>query len=191
MHSSPRRLTRVTWVALLAPLPYTLSRLLWAGGVDAGLSPAMATELGTPGVMSVYLVFLAALAEAPGILVHTVVAPRRERVPARVPLVGGRRIRPGLVIAPLVLALATMAFAVVHSAPWFASGFELPDTRTGLHQEWWPNWGVWMPAVVFWVWLPALSVVTLAYHRDTGRRRVRAARRARTRTDEPAAVTPS
>jgi len=56
--------TSVTWVAILAPLPYSLSRLLWAAGVPFGISPEGLRELDSPGWGSLPILLLALLSEA-------------------------------------------------------------------------------------------------------------------------------
>jgi hypothetical protein len=39
----------VTWVAILAKLPYSLSRVLWAAGVPAGIDRELLREFHSPG----------------------------------------------------------------------------------------------------------------------------------------------
>ena len=60
-----RLVSAVTWVAVLAPLPYTVSRVLWAAGVPAGIDPELLRDFHSPGWGSLYILGLAALAEAP------------------------------------------------------------------------------------------------------------------------------
>jgi hypothetical protein len=163
--TAARWVTPVTWIAILAPLPYSVSRLLWAAGISAGLEDQQAAQLDTPGWASLYLLLLALLTEGTGIFVHAFVLHRRSWLPRWIPFAGGRRVNRLLVVAPLLVPIAILAFATIHTAPWFIGGFELPDTSTGLDQPWWPNWGVWMPALVFAVWGPALAAATFAYAR--------------------------
>jgi hypothetical protein len=40
----------VTWIAIIAPLPYSLSRLLWAAGVPLGIDRQLLDDFNTPRV---------------------------------------------------------------------------------------------------------------------------------------------
>jgi hypothetical protein len=42
--SGGRWLTAVTWLAILTPIPYGVSRLLWAAGVPAGIDEHLLRE---------------------------------------------------------------------------------------------------------------------------------------------------
>ena len=98
-----RWVAAVTWVALLAPLPYSVSRVLWAAGVPVGIDPELLREFHSPGWGSLYILALAALAAAPALVIGLFARPRARVVPASIPALGGRRVRPALVIAALVL----------------------------------------------------------------------------------------
>jgi hypothetical protein len=51
----------VTWMAILAPVPYGVSRLRWAAGVPVGIDEWLLHDLGAPGWGSIYIAFLALL----------------------------------------------------------------------------------------------------------------------------------
>ena len=146
----------VTWVAILAPLPYSLSRVLWAAGVPIGVDASfLHDDLGAPGLGSLYLLALALLSEATGLFTHVFVHRRARRVPARVPWLGGRRVRPRTVVGVLCAPLAILWIANAQSI-WLAlDGIPADDLA---HV---PAWSTWTMVAVFWVWSLALTVATV------------------------------
>jgi len=151
--------TWVTWIAILVPLPYSLSRVLWAAGIPVGISSGGLRDLDSPGWGSLPIVGLALLAEAMAIFVHAFVLSRARTVPAWFPVGRGRPVRPWMVIAVLMLPIAILAYANATTAAWLLG---LVDIHQGVSGG---GWGVWMTAVVFGVWGPALTAATLAYYR--------------------------
>ena len=161
--SASRWATWVIWLAILAPLPYTLSRVLWAVGIPVGFSSAGLRELDIPGWGSLTVLGLALLAEATAVFVHVVVLSRACTVPRWVPLVHGRRVRPRMAIAVLALPIAVLVYALAISASAPLGLLELPDTSP--NQEGWG--GAWLTIVVFSVWTPALIATTWIYRLRT------------------------
>jgi hypothetical protein len=163
MHERDSRwVVAVTWVAIVAPLPYSCSRVLWAAGVPAGIDPALLREFHSPGWGSLYILGLAALAEAPALVTHLLVRPRARIVPAWIPVLGGRRVRPALVIAALALPLAVMTWRAAMHLTFVFDGFRIPDDITGV-----PHWSLWSQAVLVWIWSGSLAAATFAYYRAT------------------------
>jgi hypothetical protein len=163
-------LTWVTWIAILAPLPYTLSRLAWSVGVPVGISTEGLRELGIPGWGSLAVLGLALLTEATAVFVHAFVLRRARAVPGWVPLAGGRPVTPGTVVAVLLAPVAILAYSNVMSVAALAGVLDLAET--GAHGD---GWGVWGTGVVFAVWGAALTAATVGYHRATRRPPVRLA----------------
>jgi hypothetical protein len=157
-----RWVAAVTWAALLAPLPYTVSRLLWAAGVPVGIDPELLREFDSPGWGSLYILALAALAEIPAAVIQLFVRPRARVVPAWVPALGDRRIRPALVIAALAPALVVLSWRAAMHLTFVFNGFRIPDHITGV-----PHWSLWSQAVLVWIWSSSLAATTIAYHRAT------------------------
>jgi hypothetical protein len=155
-----RWVTAVTWVALLAPLPYSISRLLWAAGVPVGIDRELLHEFHSPGWGSLYILALAALAEAPAAVIQLLVRRRARIVPAWIPVLGGRRVRPALVIAALAPALAVLSWRAAMHLSFVFNGFRIPDDITGV-----PHWSLWSQAVLVWIWSASLAATTIAYHR--------------------------
>src|SRR6478735_11476640 len=104
-------------VAHLIPLT-TLPSGLWRIGIASGLSLGMLDD-GRPlhihGWESVYLLCLSLTVEGLALLAFGLVRPWGERVPQRVPLIGGRRLAPRVVTA----AAATGALLVTFIALMF------------------------------------------------------------------------
>jgi hypothetical protein len=147
-------------VAHLIPLT-TLPSGLWRIGIASGLSLGM-LDHGAPlhihGWESVYLVCLSLTIEGLALLGFGLVRPWGERVPRRVPVLGGRRIPPRLVtgVAGAGALLAT-AVALLFFLPSDNMG-QMEATDTGLAIA----VACYLPLVL---WGPLLFALTVAYHR--------------------------
>ena len=157
-----RLVSAVTWVAIVAPLPYSASRLLWAAGVPVGIERELLEDLHAPGWGSLYIVFLAALADATALLTHVIVRPRARTVPEWVPVLGGRRVRPTMVIAALLLPTLILTWRAALHLRLVFNGFRIPDDISGV-----PPWSLWAQAALVWIWGASLAIALLAYHRAT------------------------
>ncbi len=84
-------------------------------------------------------------------------------VPAWIPALGGRRVRPALVIAALAPALVVLSWRAAMHLTFVFNGFRIPDDITGV-----PHWSLWSQAALVWVWSASLAATTtVAYHRAT------------------------
>ena len=160
--SEPRWVAAVTCVAIVAPLPYGLSRLLWAAGIPAGIDMELLRELHSPGWGSLYILFLALLAESTAVFTHVFVRSRARRTPAWLPGVGDRPVRPSLVIAILLVPVGVLTWRGALHLELVLNGFRIPDHITGV-----PDWSLWAQAALVWTWGASLAMATLAYHRAT------------------------
>jgi hypothetical protein len=107
----------ITWIAVVAPVPYSLSRVLWAAGVPVGITEEFLRELGSPGWGSLGLLVLALVSEGTAVFTHTFIKARAQVVPGWVPLLGGRPVRPWTVIGlllPPIVALAGVNLDGLH-----------------------------------------------------------------------------
>lgn len=159
-----RWLTWITWVAILAPLPYSLSRLVWVTGIPLGIDESLLRELDSPGWGSLYILGLALLPEVTALYVRVFVASEPTIVPRAVPLIGGRRVRPTLVVVPLLAPIVILAGFNAWSLGPIASGFTIPAGNGGL-----PGWSFWGQIATFWIWGVSLTVATAAYWLRTRR----------------------
>ena len=154
----PAWVRTVTWIAVLAPLPYSLSRLLWAAGIPLGIDAELLREFHSPGWGSLYILCLALLPEATAVFTHTFLAARPRTVPDRVPLIAGRPVRPSLVAATLLVPIALLAGFNAWSLGPIMDGFAIPAANDGL-----PGWSFWGQVATFWLWGVSLAVATAAY----------------------------
>jgi hypothetical protein len=148
----------VTWTAILAPVPYSLSRLVWALGVPFGIDEQLLRDFKSPGIGSLYILCLALLPEVTALYTHAFLVVRRRFVPARVPFAGGRPVRPSLVVVPLLAPIAILTGFNVWSLGPIMDGFAIPEANAGL-----PGWSFWGQVASFWVWGVSLAVATAAY----------------------------
>jgi hypothetical protein len=160
----PRWVAAVTLAAIVAPLPYSLSRILWAAGIPVGIDSELLREFHSPGWGSLYILALALLADATALLTHLVVRPRARRFPRWLPILGGRRVRPRVVIGVLLLPVAVLMWRGALHLTFVFNGFRIPDDVTGV-----PHWSLWSQAVLVWAWGLSLAAATFAYYRATCR----------------------
>ena len=109
-------------------------------------------------------VLLATVAVLGALLTTGLVRPWGEIVPGWVPVIGKRRIPPGLAIVPASL----MAIVIASACVAFVRGVLLGEMPFGIG-----DWGVVGPTLLWPVWGAALGVATLAYYyRRRGRCRL-------------------
>jgi hypothetical protein len=151
---------RITWIAVLAPLPYTVSRVLWAMGIPLGIdADVLHDELHAPGLGSVFILLLGVAAELTAWWTRAFLLLRPAVYPRWLPLVRGRPVSPVVAAAPLALPIAILAAANAMSAPWIVNGFERDaDSSSNV-----ADWAVAVAAVEFWIWGVSLAVATAAY----------------------------
>ena len=168
---TPPWLRWVTVAAIVAPAPYSLSRLIWALGIPLGIDGALLREFDSPGIGSVYMLLLALLPELTALVTQTFILSRRKTVPQRVPLVGGLAASPALVVPALLPPIVILTGFNAWSLGPILDGFVIPAGNEGL-----PGWSFWGQIAVFWVWGTSLTIATAGYWWSTrGRSRLAAA----------------
>jgi hypothetical protein len=155
----PRWLAWITTLAVIAPAPYAISRLLWAAGIPIGIDSRMLHEdFQSPGWGSLQILLLAALCEVTALYTAVFIRDPPERVPARVPLLGGRSVRPRLAALPLLAPIVVLAGFNAWGVGLMLDGFAIPAENAGV-----PGWSFWGQVAIFLVWGVALTVATFAY----------------------------
>jgi hypothetical protein len=162
---------KITWVAVLAPLPYSLHRLIWAFGIPLGIHPdGLHDFLQSPGLGSLGLLVMVALTEGTAAFTYLFVLTEQRTLPDRIPLVGGKRMPPWLVIPPLLAPVGILATFNHWSLQYIFDGFTMPgEVAEGI-----PGWSFWTQVAIFWIWGVSLTIAIAAYA-------VRACRRVRRR----------
>ena len=87
---------------------------------------------------------------------------RARRVPDWIPVLRRRRVRPWMVIAPLLVPISILGLASVEFLAVMLDGFRIPADLHGL-----PGWSFWGQVAVFMTWGVSLTVATFLYWRDT------------------------
>jgi hypothetical protein len=157
----------IAWVAVLAPLPYSLWRLLWALGIPLGIEPeGLHGFLDSPGLGSLGLLGFVVLCEGTAAFTYLFVLARRRTIPDRVPLLGGRRMPRWLVVLPLLAPIGILATFNHWSLQYIFDGFTMPgEVAEGI-----PAWSFWTQVAIFWIWGVSLTLATAAYIARRGRR---------------------
>ncbi len=155
---APRWATRAAHLVTFAVLPSSLWRLPLAFGFSMGMM-----EKGAPVYVgtaeSLYIIGLSIASEAAAFLTLGLVRPWGERVPAWIPLIGGRRIPPWPVI--VVAALGALSLALIWGFA-FRNFPTLPDVE---YEH--VGWHILLIACYapLLAWAPLLAAVTYAYYR--------------------------
>ncbi|MET8703966.1 hypothetical protein ABZW10_34705 [Kitasatospora sp. NPDC004723] len=166
---TPRWAERAALATAWTTVPSGLWRLALGVGIPVGFSGELAAAFDpyVPGWGTVYVLALSGLAELLAFLTLGLVRPWGEVLPRRIPLIGGRAVRPWAAIVPAALgstALTAMGMSALFGG--WASAMNGPGAPRGLA-------GVimtlcYLPLVA---WGPLLAAVTFAYARRTlGRR---------------------
>ncbi len=162
----PRWAVFAAYGAIGCVLPSALWRTAVGVGVPLGWSDAQLMAQQIPGWGTVYVLALSLLSLGAAALTLGLVRPWGEFVPARIPLVGGRRVPVAIPVALAVVGAAVIvAICVLSFVNWAqVSGF---DDRTS-------GWALFMAACYLpaLLWGPLLLAVTWAYWRRRARRRV-------------------
>ena len=136
-------------VAVLAPVPYEITRIAWFLGQPMGITPQfLRTMQQTEGMLTVGLGFAVA-SQLGGVLTHGLVAPWGERYPRWIWWKAGRRVPVALAVVPGGL----VALVLIPAG--------LMALRMSLRQE---MWGTTAPSILWTVWGAALGVAVVAYH---------------------------
>lgn len=144
---------RLVWLAVLATLPYDVTRLAWFFGWPMGLSDAMFANLQDPPLLLTLGLALAALSTGGAALTHGLVARWGEVFPRWTPFLTGRRVPPLLAVIPasiVAVSLPPATFMALNTN--VNAGFSTAD------------WAVWVPNL-FWVfWAIGLAGATYCYY---------------------------
>ncbi|MEU4392795.1 NYN domain-containing protein [Kribbella sp. NPDC023855] len=140
---------RAVWMAVLATVPYDVTRLAWFAGVPLGISDDFLHSMQqTPGMLEVGAT-LAVMSCVGAILTHGLVAGWGERFPRWLPVVGGRDVPPRLAIVP------AGAVAVVLPP---AGLMQIESTFST------EEWGATAPMTLWLLWAAGLAVATYSYY---------------------------
>lgn len=156
---------RWAWVAAhivpLTTVPSGLWRLALGLGVPVGFSGELAELYAAPGWITPYVIVLSLLAEGLALLTLGLVEPWGERVPERVPRIGGRPIPTLAAVVPAALgAVLITTINWTSAAMWFGpENNGDPDAPHGFA-------GFVMAAsyAPLLAWGPLLGAVTVAYY---------------------------
>jgi hypothetical protein len=149
-------LTAVTWVAVLAPIPYGISRALWALGVPVGISEEGMDAIGIPSWSgSPYVLGLAVLSESAGLFAHRfLLRDRRDLGPFRIPR--WAVLDTCALVTVMVLSLTT-GLQSPHEQ------ITDPEAFRRSFPDWMPLWAFWTQQSIFWVWGFVMGAATIGY----------------------------
>lgn len=171
---APRWAVRVAHVIPLLVLPSSLWRLGLVFGISAGVTPEGYDELMSHAIAIPYLIFLSLLSEGLALLALGLVRPWGVVPPRRLPVLGGRRMRPWAVaLTAGTGSVALMCLWTPTLWAWWSSGAD-PGTRAMTETG---HTVIGLLYVPLAAWGPLLALLTVSYfRRHRGPRRGRRAR---------------
>jgi hypothetical protein len=144
---------KFVWTAVLATVPYDITRIAWFLGWPLGLSDEMYETLQDPPELLAVGLGLGILSTAGAALTHGLVARWGEVFPRWLPRIGGRPVPVMLAVLPAALVTITLPPAsVMFAGPGINGGFDMT------------NWGVWLPSVFWLLWAIGLGGATWYYY---------------------------
>ncbi|MFF5292664.1 hypothetical protein [Paractinoplanes globisporus] len=151
----PERQTLLRWgkvavaVALLAPLPYEITRLAWYFGYPLGITEDFLRMMqDTPGMLEIALGCAIASAIG-GVLTHGLVSRWGETYPRWIWFKAGKRVPPMLAVVPASIVAITVI-------PAGLMMFWTMDTGDG--------WALYVPSLLWIAWGVGLGAATVAYY---------------------------
>lgn len=141
----------ITYVAIIAPLFYDITRLAWLLGIPLGVSGELIQSMKETGAIWAGA-GLAFVSIGGAILTHGLISPWGEVFPKWIPFAAGKRVPPAMAIVPagLVAVLITVTGMQV------VRDFKISDTT--------PDWGAITPLLLFPVWGIALGGAAVCYY---------------------------
>jgi len=149
---------RFVWVAVLATLPYDVTRIAWYLGWPLGLTERVYESLQDPPELLAVGLALGILSTTGALLTHGLVARWGEVFPRWLPGVAGKRVPVMLAVIPAaIVAVSLPPASVMFASPGINGGFDVA------------NWGVWLPSMFWLLWAFGLGGAAWAYyHRRRG-----------------------
>ncbi|WP_141579476.1 hypothetical protein [Actinomadura sp. WMMA1423] len=160
--ADPRWGRRVTLLAAAAPLVYAVPRMLWALGLPFGLAPETEAIVSTPTGRTRELAFAAA-AVVGGMLTLGLIQRWGTRLPAWLPLLGGRWVPRWAATVPATTVAVILTGAGV--TMWRASAAAVLTGRASDTAFDAADWAAWAGNLAWLPWGAALGLATWAYHR--------------------------
>ncbi|WP_171161942.1 hypothetical protein [Streptomyces sp. I05A-00742] len=158
----PRWAVRAARLAAVCVLPSSLWRTALALGVPLGYTAEVLRDrFHAPGQGTVLMLGLSLLAETVTLLTVGLVRPWGETVPRRLPVIGGRAVRPAVVtaVAGTGAALLTLIFTVLPAVQLLAGA----QSGMGLHGFWLLLMRLCYAPLI--AWGPLTAAVVISYHR--------------------------
>lgn len=142
------------WLAVLATLPYDITRIAWFLDWPLGLSQELYLSLQDPPELLTVGLALAVLSTGGAALTHGLVARWGEVFPKWVPRLAGRSVPVMLAVIPATaVALTLPPAALMFANPGINGSFDMA------------NWGVWFPSLFWILWAVGLAGATWTYYK--------------------------
>ncbi|MCQ6564027.1 hypothetical protein [Paenibacillus mendelii] len=153
----------ITYIAVLAPLPYAITRYAWALGIPLGVDRSFLQDFSSENPIHHIIEWIfGSLCIAGGLLTLGLIQKWGERFPYWFPFIGGKRVPVLLAVIPATcVAIAVTSAGFVFTSSFIAVEFHLVSADNILLSQ---KWGAFGP-MLFWIpWGIALGLATIAYY---------------------------
>jgi hypothetical protein len=157
---TPKWITLIGLLAVLIPILYVISRMLWALGIPLGIEQSRMEELGLPGAGSISLVLLSLPALATAWFTFRFVIQDGRSVPRWIPILGGLIPERKWVIRLLLVPVFILTYANAVNLIVLSTDLAPSDDMEALS-----TWSLWAHVILFLAWWAALVIVTVRFWR--------------------------
>ncbi|MCJ8012698.1 hypothetical protein MUG84_13250 [Paenibacillus sp. KQZ6P-2] len=140
-----------TWIAILAPVYYDITRIAWLLGIPLGITEEMFRSLQDTGAASAGA-GLALVSIGGAVLTRGLIEPWGETFPRWIPFLAGKRVPPTLAIVPAALVSVMLTITGIQTV------------RDSFVISLFPNWGATTPLLLMPIWGIALGAAAIAYY---------------------------
>ncbi|WP_257351371.1 hypothetical protein [Pseudalkalibacillus decolorationis] len=158
-----RRGKWITYIAVLAPIPYAITRYAWALGIPLGVDPGFLQDFSSVNPMHHITEWVfGSICIAGGLLTLGLIRKWGEVFPLWFPLIRGKRVPILLAVIPATcVAIAVTAAGFVFTFSFIAVKLQLMPTDGILVSQ---IWGAVGPMLLWVPWGVALGLATISYY---------------------------
>jgi hypothetical protein len=154
----PKWSTLAESAAIIIPLLYVISRVLWAVGVPFGIKESRMDELSLPGTGSISLVLLSLPVLATAWFTFRFAIQYGRTMPQWIPILGGGIPKQRMVVGFLLVPVLILTYANAMNLIVLSTDLAPPNDMASL-----PTWSLWAHIILFLAWWAALVFVTARF----------------------------
>jgi hypothetical protein len=156
----------ITYIAVLAPIPYAITRYAWALGIDLGIDQKFLQDFSSSNPIHHIIEWIfGSLCIAGGLLTLGLIQKWGEVFPSLVPFIGGKRVPVLLAVIPATcVAIAVTSAGFIFTFSLIAVETHLLPAGDNMLLSKSNIWGAFGPMLLWIPWGVALGLATIAYY---------------------------